>query len=420
MSDYGDNGGPPEKYVDPLGYVKFGRSIRLHNLVGFGLGGTPYSPAEAFMDLVMEAAYKSGEHPNGDAIIRLEPGQLAHSLSFLATRWRWSVKRVRTFLDKLERFETIDRSYGEEIRGRTNPRTSVNHSKTDDGPSRGRQSHVITIRNYSLYQLIDDALGQSSGRHPAGTGQASGRHQAGIGQQTNKGKELKERKEEEDSPPTPSGGEASDQAVMAAKAAEPERISADAEKLRKRAARKASKAQRIAENEHVIAEAFETYQKAADYFGLARCRNDLSPERKTRLLGRIEAVGGLENFKQALRGLAVQNAFTRFLRGKLPPKPGEQPFKLDIDTLLQTNGNLGDVLQRLLDQSAASAPARPAWDKWTDADWEREIRAHANGIWPTDKIGLWPSHPDSQAPKHVVAKLGLADAYNDNGIKKRG
>ena len=41
--------------------------------------------------------------------------------------------------------------------------------------------------------------------------------------------------------------------------------------------------------------------------------------------------------------------------GRVRPKPGQNPFKLDIDYLLQTDGKSGDVLARFIDV-AGDAP----------------------------------------------------------------
>lgn len=213
-----------------------------------------------------------------------------------------------------------------------------------------------------------------------------------------------QKEESKESPPTPSGGEE------------------DAKKLRNRAQRAAAKAEAIKANEETLAEAYEVYQKAADFFGFARC-DQFTPARKTRLLKRLEAIQGVENFKRALRALRIADGFTDLLRGKKPARDGKGSFRLDFDTLLQDSGNLGDVLGRLLDLDALKGDkgaAKRPWLEWTETEWETQIRQHANGVWPVAKIGPWPSHAECAAPRQVLERLGLATAYDDNGIKRGG
>jgi hypothetical protein len=46
--------------------------------------------------------------------------------------------------------------------------------------------------------------------------------------------------------------------------------------------------------------------------------------------------------------------------GRAAPRPGQQPFRLDLDFLLTTRSGLGDVLAKLLD--LAHSPANGAWN----------------------------------------------------------
>jgi hypothetical protein len=82
---------------------------------------------EAFLWLVSEAAFKSRRVRVGSTLIRLERGQVAHSLRFMATKWKWKEPRVRRFLARLKSDAMID-------------------ARTDAGQT------IVTICNYCKYQ----------------------------------------------------------------------------------------------------------------------------------------------------------------------------------------------------------------------------------------------------------------------------
>jgi hypothetical protein len=99
----------------------------------------------------------------------------------------------------------------------------------------------------------------------------------------------------------------------------------------------------ISEVELVVAE----YNAMAEHYGWTRCRV-LTSKRRDRLIERLRDIGGLESFKLALSAIPRD----RFLMGRKAPRPGEEPFKLTLDRLLQTDGGMGDVLARLIDLGA--------------------------------------------------------------------
>jgi DNA-binding transcriptional regulator YhcF (GntR family) len=70
-----------------------------------------FSNAEAMLWLIETAAHTGHEVSvlNGTRrqIIRLEPGQMTHSIRFLAEAWRWSDKRVQRFLRALVSDQTV-------------------------------------------------------------------------------------------------------------------------------------------------------------------------------------------------------------------------------------------------------------------------------------------------------------------------
>src|SRR5262249_51954192 len=71
-------------------------------------------------------------------VITLERGQLSHSLRYMAANFGWSVKRVRTFLNRLKMDAQIDTQTG-------TPQT------------------IISIRNYREYQKPESAKGTQTG-----------------------------------------------------------------------------------------------------------------------------------------------------------------------------------------------------------------------------------------------------------------
>jgi hypothetical protein len=404
MSRVGHNRGPN---IDPYrhrlhkgadGWIRVDRRIRDHWLVGFGLRVNPMDEtrpclnrSEAWLDLIMECRYEAGTIMNGGHKMQIMPGQLVGAVSWLAHRWNWTPKTVRWWLDKLAEDEMI----------------SFDHTTTDRGKQNGKQAQVITICKYSEYQDANGMEGQTErqedGKRRANEGQTNGNTiKDNKGNKGNKGN----KENNTSSPPAPHGGVPAQSALPLQ---DGEIFTGDPEPA------KAEKSSRD------VVEAFELYNKAARHYQFAVCQG-ITEGRKTRMARRLKDIGGLENFKQALRALArVSDPFVKFLRGKAPSRPGEEAFRLDVDRLLQTDGKLGDVLAKLfdLDVAIAAADAPPVWKTWTRDEWVSNVREHANGIWPPNKIGYWPGHPKAEVPPDVVAELGLDGKYDHRGLKIR-
>jgi hypothetical protein len=122
------------------GYINVARSIFDHPMFD---DGKPYSPREAWLWLISNAAWRPMQIRvrNGRTaeILNLERGQLSYSRSFLRKAWNWpSEKRVRTFLSRLEREHMIDLQTGQ-------------------------LQTVISIRNYGLFQNSGELSGPSNG-----------------------------------------------------------------------------------------------------------------------------------------------------------------------------------------------------------------------------------------------------------------
>lgn len=79
------------------GFVAVDRAIFDHAC----FSEAPFSEREAWLWLIMEAAWKKRTRRIGHILVDLERGQLAASLRFMAERWRWSKDRVARFLERL-------------------------------------------------------------------------------------------------------------------------------------------------------------------------------------------------------------------------------------------------------------------------------------------------------------------------------
>lgn len=190
----GANGGPP-LIRGGDGWVAVHRSIRDHWIVGFGQPVKPMDPdvgalsrAEAWIDLIMECRYEAGTVNNGGRKMVLEPGQLLGAISWLAKRWNWSPQTVRTFLDKLENDGMIER------------RSPV--EKDENNKHNGKQANVVTICNYSNYQIT--ASDEAQPQQQAANKQLTSKQQA-SNNNTKDNKETKEQGNKKENPQTPKG-----------------------------------------------------------------------------------------------------------------------------------------------------------------------------------------------------------------------
>jgi hypothetical protein len=115
----------------------------------------------AWLWLVSEAAWKprcvTVTNGRTSEVLELQRGQLSHSRSYIARAWGWSEKRVRTFLNRLEKVGMIDVQVG-------------------------RLQTVISICNYDIYQRARDDEGRQ-------TGPQTGRQRASKGPEEEKIKE---------------------------------------------------------------------------------------------------------------------------------------------------------------------------------------------------------------------------------------
>ena len=121
------------------GFFNVSRDIFDHPM----FGDVPLTGREAWLWLIASAAWQPVriQVQNGRSfdIINLERGQLSHSRSFMKTKWKWtSEKKVRTFLDRLQRERMIDLQTGQ-------------------------LQTVVTICNYDVFQLGRSLEGPAKG-----------------------------------------------------------------------------------------------------------------------------------------------------------------------------------------------------------------------------------------------------------------
>ncbi|HEY3117076.1 MAG TPA: hypothetical protein VGK54_10060 [Chloroflexota bacterium] len=125
------------------GYVKLHRSIQDHPL----WTREPASRAQAWMDLVMLAAWEPHRVIIGHRTVELVRGDVPASVRFMARRWRWGHKKTVAFIAWLEADQML--------------------AKKRNGLGNGIPS-VFSIVNYEIYQGGDDERGTDKGT-PRGT-----------------------------------------------------------------------------------------------------------------------------------------------------------------------------------------------------------------------------------------------------------
>lgn len=116
-------------------WIKLDRSIREHWL----WNGEKYSRGQAFIDLLLMAAYADHKVMSQGKTIDLKRGSLITSIRYLAERWSWSKDKVSNFLCCLEEDNII--------------------KKTSD-----TKRTVIAIVNYGKYQSFQTVARTQNGR----------------------------------------------------------------------------------------------------------------------------------------------------------------------------------------------------------------------------------------------------------------
>jgi hypothetical protein len=391
-------------FSNPGNWIALARDVLSHPVVGAGQQVKPcdpkraaYSRCEAWIDLLCLAQYKPARYNNKGEIITLLVGQLMGARAYLSARWNWTEETVRWYLKNLEAHGMIARTANQ----------TENHNQRTPS-KRGNQCNVITISNYGKYQIISDAVENYllKLKQPANP-QRTTSQPPESNKETNKQSRL---------PPTPLEGEGGALAAV----------------------QTTKKSKFKAEDIRISDEALQLYNATAKRLGFATVAS-FTEARRTRLLKRLADISGLgqgsglEAFRTALS--AIEHV--PFLMGKTPPRPGEAPFKLDFERLLQSSGDkLGDVLAKLIDKAVAVAAAGgcasdppprngKTWGWWRDIEgklkamsvdsWRSiDKEAKPNGTWPWDVMGPPPGHPECLLPKELLAEKGYAEIYKGN------
>jgi len=279
--------------------------MRGHWLVGFGRAvdaadpdrGFVLSRAEAWIDLLMECRYEAGFVDNAGRKMEVRPGQLLGAVSWLASRWNWTPKTVRGFLDKLENDGMIERFA----------------PGTETGAQRGKQATIVSVCNFGAFQLINTLDGLAAG-HAEGEHGASKGHAEGNIYKENKGTKEQEKKEGELSLPLPAVADSP--------------------------AQQTAKAQ--------VQLAFDAWNALAGRIGLARAK--LLTDLRRRAIKLRLAEYGPDGWQQALA--AVERS--TFLRGH-----NSRSWRVDLDWLI-TPGNYSKVVDGRYSGSAGHSSVGPS------------------------------------------------------------
>lgn len=87
------------------GYVSIWRDLQEHTIWTC----EPFSKGQAWIDLLLMANYKENSFVMGNEVIKAEVGSVITSELRLMNRWKWSKKKLRSFMKLLEDMEMIKR-----------------------------------------------------------------------------------------------------------------------------------------------------------------------------------------------------------------------------------------------------------------------------------------------------------------------
>lgn len=117
--------------MKPVGWIKLHRKISAHWLYD----DKPFDMFHAWCDLLMEANHETAMRPYHGKIIEQKRGQVVYTVKGLQDRWGWSYRKVRAFLDALERDGM------------------VKLERNKNGNYRGNyRGNLLTIEKYAFYQ----------------------------------------------------------------------------------------------------------------------------------------------------------------------------------------------------------------------------------------------------------------------------
>jgi hypothetical protein len=414
-------------------WVAIDTDILDHPLVGAGQSVPPadptrgsYSRMEAWIWMICNASFKDHYIQNGDKQMTLKRGDLLGGWLFLATKFNWSRKTVRTWVEKLIEDKMLEKRAME-----------LQDEVARGAAFYGNQANILTVCNYDRYQFSrpeegqpnsegnqkDNQNGNQKGNHSAelSVSKIADKYISAIQQGQPEGQAEGQPKGQyitrdihnniNNTPLTPQGGIAS----------EPAQLTLVGEVIPPDETQKRSRKIPVSDAREVDA-AIIAYNAAAKLNGFA-CIEAKTPQRLARLSRRLKDIGGLDNFKRALAVIPESD----FLMGRTIPKGWSAPFRLDFDRLLQTGGGLGDVLGKLLDKAANAGsemigPNGKRYGWWREK--ERELRAlpagywreliaeaRPNGTWPWWLLTAPPGDPECLVHPDVLTERGLVEIY---------
>ncbi len=389
MSDPKGNNPPSYPPLDASGWIKRHRKVRDHHLVGHGLRVKPANPnikkclnkGEAWEDLIMMAQHSGGRQIDvgGDTVI-LNVGQLLASTRELASRWNWTRQTVRTWFVRLQKEKMIE----------LNPPCNQQNN-----PLKGRgvknPPNVATISNYSLYQVhvreiteyVKTAIKPTKQPVAQPTNNPLTTHQQPASNPKEVIKELKKNIR------GGKGKKVGDQLFNV------------------------ETGQPVNEERAQANEAIDLYNEMARKHGWTCCRTRVN--RIPVMMRRLKEIEGLENFKLALSEIPKND----FLSGRKPSRDGGEPFRMDIERLMSTRSNLGDVLATLVDRAGLPGDHPKtiqdvnAHVASLDLAEQRElVRKHANGVYPPAILGSPAGNEACPMRQEVIEEFKLLERYD--------
>ncbi len=419
-------------------WVAIDPDLLTHPLVGAGQAVAPadptrgsYSRMEAWIWMICNASFVDHTINNGAKTMTLKRGDLLGGWLFLATKFNWSRKTVRGWVEKLIEDKMLEKRAIE-----------MQQEVARENAFQGNQTNILTVCNYDRYQFSRPEEGQPIVEQ-YNKGNQKGNHDGN--QKGNQPEELSASKiadkyisaiqqgqpigqpegqpkgqyitrdihnNKKDTPLVPQRGSAD----------EPAQLALDGEVLPPSGSHK--RARRVPAKEALdLNAAFLAYNAAAEFHGFSRVET-VTPQRMTRMERRLRDIGGIENFKRALEQIPAHD----FLMGRIRPKNGGEPFRLNFERLMSTESGLGDVLAGLLDKATSSGsgtligPNGKRWGWWKgqeaairglDADYWRQAidQAKPNGTWPWWILTGPPGHDDCLVHPDVIKERGLVEIY---------
>lgn len=131
------------------GWIKLHRSISDNWL----WNDKPFTRGQAFVDLLLDVNHADKKVLVSGQLIEVKAGEKITSLNALAERYGWTIKKVRNFLELLEKDQMIERK-------------------------RAQHYTLIKVLNYGIYQAQDLDKRHTKGTQKAHKGQTEGTQRA--------------------------------------------------------------------------------------------------------------------------------------------------------------------------------------------------------------------------------------------------